>query len=108
MKPEMVDYFVRRGVEKKEAQAMVDGLKEKDLKSCYADYYARFIDTEGEVHDKDEPYKSPRIVKGKEVAVWCCNGVPMEDGKCAVNPKVKQPADKKKSDKKVIKKKGKK
>lgn len=103
-KAEMVEYFTRRDVPSKDAKAMVDGLKEKDLKGCYADYYARFLDTDGEVHDKDDPYKALRIVKGKEVAVWCCNGVPMKDGKCVVNPKVKAPADKKATGKKPVKK----
>lgn len=94
MKSELTGYFVRRGMTKAEAKETVEALKGADLKATFSEYYARFIDAEGEVHDVDEPYQATRVVKGKEKTVWCCNGVPMVNGKCAVNPKIKQPAEK--------------
>lgn len=94
MKKELASYFVRRGLDAKDAKEMVSELEGKDLKLCYSEYYSRFIDVDGEVHDIDEVYKAKRMVNGKEKTVYCCNGAVMVDGKCIVNPKIKAPKDK--------------
>ena len=109
---ELTEYLKRRGC----AETTLEALSEieddnKKLSSVYADYYARFIDKDEEVHDVDDPYEAVRIVDGEETVVWCCNGVPMKAGRgqytCIVNNDVKKKAStaKKKSAKKSSKKK---